>query len=93
MIHEDAENIIIHVQGSYRSKYTYNERSLRTLGAKTHDFVEYFLANDLFWYKYIEYKLKCCQLTSGKQNVHDASSICRVKNVYGLSRKGTHKIK
>ena len=56
MIHEDAENIIIH---SNRSKYTDGERSLSTLVAKTHDFVEYFLANDLFWYKYIEYKLKC----------------------------------
>ena len=59
MIHEDAENIINHVLGSYRSKYTDGERSLSTLVAKTHDFVEYFLANDLFWYKFIEYKLKC----------------------------------
>ena len=59
MIHEDAENIINHVYGSYRSKYTNGKRSLSTLVAKTHDFVEYFLANDLFWYKYIEYKLKC----------------------------------
>ena len=41
------------------SKYTDGERSLSTLVAKTHDFVEYFLANDLFWYSYIEYKLKC----------------------------------
>ena len=59
MIHEDAENIIIYVYGSYRSKYTDGERSISTLVAKTHDFVEYFLANDLFCYKYIEYKLKC----------------------------------
>ena len=59
MIHEDAENTIIHVEGSYRSKYTDGKRSLSTLVAKTHDFVEYFLANDLFWYKCIEYKLKC----------------------------------
>ena len=59
MIHEDAENIIINVKGSYRSKYTDGERSLSTLVAKTLDFVEYFLANYLFWYKYIEYKLKC----------------------------------
>ena len=59
MIHEDAENIIIHVKGSYRSKYTDGERSSSTLVAKTHDFVEYFLANDLFWSVYIEYKLKC----------------------------------
>ena len=34
-------------------------RSLSTLVTKTHDFVEYFLANDLFWNTYIEYKLKC----------------------------------
>ena len=27
--------------------------------AEVIDFVEYFLANDLFWYKYINYKLKC----------------------------------
>ena len=59
MIHEDAENIINHVLGSHRSKYTDGERSLSTLVAKTHDFVEYFLAYDLFWYTYIEYKLKC----------------------------------
>ena len=59
MIHEDAENIIIFVKGSYRSKYTDGERSLSTLVAKTHDYVEYFLANDLFWYRHIEYKLKC----------------------------------
>ena len=59
MIHEDAENIINYMLGSYRSKYTDDERSLSTLVAKTHDFVEYFLANDLFWYTYIEYKLKC----------------------------------
>ena len=59
MIHEDAENIIIHMQGSNRSKYTDGKRSLSTLVAKTHDFVENFLANDLFWYKYIEFKLKC----------------------------------
>ena len=45
--------------GSYKSKYTDGERSLSTLVTKTHDFVEYFLANDLFWYKCIEYKLKC----------------------------------
>ena len=57
MIHEDAENIIIHVYGSYRSKYTDGKRSLSTLVAKTHDFVEYFLANDLFLYKYIEYNI------------------------------------
>ena len=30
------------------------ERSLSTLVTKTHDFVEYFLANDRFWYKCIE---------------------------------------
>ena len=59
MIHEDAGNIINYMLGSYRSKYTDDERSLSTLVAKTHDFVEYFLANDLFWYTYIEYKLKC----------------------------------
>ena len=58
MIHEDAGNIINHVLGSYRSKYTDGKRSLSTLVAKTHYFVEYFLANDLFWYTYIEYKLK-----------------------------------
>ena len=54
MKQEDAESIIFHMLGSYRSKYTDGERSLSTLVAKTHDFVEYFLANDLFWYKYIE---------------------------------------
>ena len=48
MTQEDAENIIYHVYGSYRSKYTDGERSLSTLVTKTHDFVEYFLANDLF---------------------------------------------
>ena len=47
------------MQGSYKSKYTDGERSLSTLVTKTHDFVEYFLANDLSWYKCIEYKLKC----------------------------------
>ena len=65
MTQEDAENIIYHVLGSYRSKYTDGKRSLSTLVAKTHDFVEYFLANDLFWYEYIKYKLKCWQLISG----------------------------
>ena len=39
--------------------FTDGKRSLSTLVAKTHDLVEYFLANDIFWYKYIEYKLKC----------------------------------
>ena len=59
MIHEDAENIINHVKGSYRPKNTDGKRSLSTLVSKTHNFVEYLLANDLFWYTYIEYKLKC----------------------------------
>ena len=59
MIHEGAKNIIIHMKGSYKPKYTNGERSLSTLVTKTHDFVEYFLANDLFWYKCIDYKLKC----------------------------------
>ena len=52
MIHEDAENIINHVLGLYRSKYTDGKRSFSTLVTKTHDFVEYLLANDLFWYIY-----------------------------------------
>ena len=43
----------------HMSKYTDGERSLSTLVMKTYDFVEYFLANDLFWYKCIEYKIKC----------------------------------
>ena len=59
MIHEDAENIINYVLGSYRSKYTDGKMSLSTLVMKTHYFVKYFLANDLFWYTNIEYKLKC----------------------------------
>ena len=41
------------------SKLTDGERALSTLVVKTHDFVDCFLANDLFWYKCIEYKLKC----------------------------------
>ena len=57
MIHEGAKNIINHMQGSYKAKHTNGERSLSTLVTKTHDFVEYFLANDLFWYKCIDYKL------------------------------------
>ena len=45
--------------GSYKSKYTDGETSLSKFVTKTHDFVEYSLANYLFWYKCIEYKLKC----------------------------------
>ena len=50
-----------------------------TLVTKTHDFVEYFLANDLFLYKCIKFKLNCEQLSSGQQNVRNAFSICRVE--------------
>ena len=37
MIHEGAKNIINHIKGFYKSKYTNGKRSLSTLVTKTHD--------------------------------------------------------
>ena len=59
MIHEGAKLLLITCKVYISPNTPDGERSLSTLVTKTHYFVEYFLANDLFWYKCIEYKLKC----------------------------------